>query len=294
MFILPSLAAISASMGWAVGFILAQTPARRIGAFEFTRIQLLVCAAISAFICTFLGYWQSLDWSYYPSFFLSTGIGIILGNLLMIECLRLGGARRADLLMTLKAPIVSILAYYWLGEVLSIIDIIGGVIILSGIAIAILNESKDQSEAVRGPIALVILLGLLAASCQGLSFLLLKPALLSGSEPLAITAVRLTGAALILSLIGLWPAHPIAPQAKLDKPLLFQTAIPGILGYIVSSSFLLYAISNTHTGLATILGSLSPVIVLPIMAFKNRKLPSFSGLAGATLSVLGAGIIIIF
>ena len=104
MIILPILAALGASFGWAAGIVLAQQPAQQLGSFEFTRIQLIACSAILAAICSGLGYWQSVDWSHWPAFAASICIGIILGNLAMIECLRRGGPRRTELLLSLKAP----------------------------------------------------------------------------------------------------------------------------------------------------------------------------------------------
>ena len=46
MLILPIFAAVIASFGWATGIVLAQSPAQKLGAFEFTRIQLIACSAI--------------------------------------------------------------------------------------------------------------------------------------------------------------------------------------------------------------------------------------------------------
>ena len=95
MLVLPILAALTASFGWATGIVLAQRPAQKLGAFEFTRIQLIACSAILAGFCTVMGYWQYVAWGYWPSFAASICFGIVLGNLAMIECLRRGGDRKS-------------------------------------------------------------------------------------------------------------------------------------------------------------------------------------------------------
>ena len=41
MFKYPILAALGAYFGWAAGIVLAQSPAKQLGVFEFTRTQLL-------------------------------------------------------------------------------------------------------------------------------------------------------------------------------------------------------------------------------------------------------------
>lgn len=91
MLVLPILAAVTASFGWATGIVLAQSPAQKLGAFEFTRIQLIACSAILATICTAMGFWQTVAWGYWLSFVASICFGIVLGNLAMTECLRRGG-----------------------------------------------------------------------------------------------------------------------------------------------------------------------------------------------------------
>ncbi|MEJ8475884.1 DMT family transporter [Roseibium algae] len=293
---LPVLASLVASFGWATGIVLAQAPARALGAFEFTRIQLIACSAIVALLCSALGYWQSVDWQAWPAFVLNIGLGIFLGNLAMIECLRRGGPRRTELLLCLKAPLVAAMAYLWLGEVLQPGDIAGAVFVLAGIGLAIFygNDPSVESERMSGGLLPVVLLGAGAAALQGFGYLVVKPMLLSGTEPLAVSAVRLLGAALLISVIGLWPAKAFRSDADLTTMLLARTILPGFIGYVVASSLLLYAFANLPAGLAAVLGSLSPVFVLPVLWLKERRPPRPQALFGAALAVVGASIIMIF
>ena len=295
MFILPAFAAIGASFGWACGIILAQSPARAIGAFEFTRIQLIACGAILSFLCAIFGYWQSVEWDYWQAFAFSIGLGIILGNLAMIECLRLGGPRRTELLLSFKAPLVALMAYLWMGETLSNTDLFGAAIALSGITLAILfgGGRRHVNDPVDGSIIIVVGLGLFAAACQGAGFLLIKPAMQAGTEPLAASAVRIVGASLLISLVGLWPAKSLRSKVEVTPYLLFRTIIPGFIGYGISSSLLLYAFAHFNAGIAAVLGSLSPVIVLPLIWFKNGTPPHAIAWLGASLSILGTAIMVL-
>jgi drug/metabolite transporter (DMT)-like permease len=292
----PVMASLAASCGWAVGIVIAQAPARALGAFEFTRIQLIACSMIVSLVCAVLGYWRSVDWNAWPAFALSICLGIFLGNLAMIECLRRGGPQRTELLLCLKAPIVAGMAYFWLGEVLQPADLAGTACILAGIGLAIFygHDRSADSDRVTGGLLPVLLLGFGAATCQGFGFLIVKPVLLSGTEPLAVSAVRLLGAALLISVIGLWPTRVFRPRTEVTPGLVMHTILPGFIGYVVSSSLLLYAFANMHAGLAAVLGSLSPVFVLPILWLKNQRLPRPQAIAGAALAVAGATVILIF
>lgn len=294
MFLLPAFAALGASFGWATGIVLAQMPAQRIGAFEFTRIQLLTGGATLALLCTIFGLWDSVDWGFSPAFAASSVIGILLGNLAMIECLRRGGPRRTELLLALKAPVVALMAYGWLGEALSMMDLLGGAVALAGIGLAIFfgGKSAAPSDAVKGSLGLVLLLGVVAAGFQGFGFLIVKPAMQAGAEPLAISAIRLLGAALVISLLALWPAALFRSETEVTPLLLGRTILPGLIGYGLSSSLLLYAFANFDAGVATVLGSLSPVLVLPILWIKDGVAPRPLAVAGAGLAVLGVSILL--
>ena len=294
--LLPALAATTASLGWATGIVLAQRPAQLLGAFAFTRIQLIACSAIMVLLCTLLGYWSSVSWQHWPAFLSSTCIGIILGNLAMIACLRRGGPRRTELLLSLKAVLVTLMAFFWFNEIPSTSDLIGSGITLTGVLIAVAfnGSSAAESDRLNGSLATTLLLGLFATACQGFGFLALKPALLAGTEPLAATAIRLLGAALIISLIALWPASTLKARQTITPALLRQTILPGFIGYGVSSSLLLYAFAHLDSGVATVLGSLSPILVLPILWLKDKIPPPTSGVVGALIAVIGTSIIFIF
>ncbi len=295
MVLLPIAAAVGASTGWATGIVLAQRPARLLGAFEFTRIQLTACAAILMVVCTFLGYWPAVLWHHWPAFLFSSIIGIIIGNLAMIECLRRGGPRRTELLLSLKGPIVALMAYLWLGETLSLWDTLGGMLVLTGIFLAIQfgNDAHSASDRLDGKLFAVLLIGAFATLCQGFGFLVLKPAMTEGMAPLSVAAIRLVVAAFIISVVALWPAKAFDPKTTLTPPLLGRTILPGVIGYIVSSSLLLYAFANFHAGLAAILGSLSPVIVLPIIWLKEKRPPRPFAVLGPLAAIAGTAMIVL-
>ncbi|MGX1496757.1 drug/metabolite transporter (DMT)-like permease [Labrenzia sp. MBR-25] len=293
MLLLPIAAAVGASTGWATGIVLAQRPARLLGAFEFTRIQLTACSAIVSALCAILGYWSAIPWHHWPAFVLSTIFGILAGNLAMIECLRRGGPRRTELMLSLKGPIVAVMAFFWFGETLDSWDVLGALVVLSGLLLAVQFGGNEDSDCDRlnGQLWTVVLLGLVAVLCQGFGFLAVKPAMAEGMSPLAVSAVRLLGAAFIMSVIALWPARAFQPKTRLNASLLGQTILPGVIGYIVSTSLLLYAFKNFHAGLAAVLGSLSPVLVLPLLWLKERQAPKPVAALGAFVVIGGTAII---
>ena len=209
-------AALGASLCWAVGSLIAHRPATQLGAFEFTRTQLISSFALLIVIVTALNGWQSVTWMYWPSFVAASLIGVVFTNLAMIACLRRGGPRRMQLLVSMSAPFAALLGFLFLGESMSPRKLIGVGLAFSGLLLAILFGRRGQHriEAVQGSLAVVIALGLFAAICHAVGLIALKPALLAGTDPLAATALRTGGGALVISVVALWPAEALETPTK--------------------------------------------------------------------------------
>ncbi len=296
MAILAISSALGASFGWACGSMLAHKPLKQIGVFEFTRIQLLTSGAILCVLSSALGYWQSVDWSQWPVFAVSILVSVLAGNLALMACLSRAGPRQTELLLSLKTPIVAVLAFVFLGETLSPIEMAGIVIALSGICIAILYGGSAQEVAsVRssGGIWIVVLLGVISASAQGIGVLILKPLLQAGTEPIAVSAVRVTGAAFVVALVGLLPIGSFRAPAEMSWLLLFRVVLPGFIGYGVSVSLLLYALAHYDAAVAMVLSSLSPVFILPLLWARTGNMPRPMAWGGAMLSLTGTAIILL-
>jgi drug/metabolite transporter (DMT)-like permease len=178
------LAALGASMSWAAGSLMAYRPAVHLGAFEFTRTQLVSSAFVLALITSLMGAWGSVTWEIWPAFAVSSLIGVVLSNLAMAACLSRSGPRRTQLLETASAPIAAALGWYVLGESISLQMLLGSAIALVGIAIAVVHGGgpKAQSEPICGSLISVVLLGIVSAAAQAIGLIAMKPALLAGTD----------------------------------------------------------------------------------------------------------------
>ncbi|WP_415403316.1 DMT family transporter [Tateyamaria sp. SN3-11] len=290
MSVLAGGAALLASLGWATGIVFAERPARLLGTFDFTRIQLVICAVTAIALSSLFGLWASVDPGQWPAYVVSSVIGIVVGNIAMVGCLRLGGPRRAELLVSLKPLCIGLIAYLWFEELPDLRDAIGALIVMAGIVLAI---APDQQEAGNSaPLWQVIALGLLATISQSIGFLVVKPALEAGADPLAVTSLRLSGAAVLVTLAGAMIGARLRTGTPISARLIAQTAFPGLLGYVLCSSLLLYALAHMEAAVASVLGSLSPVLVLPVLWIKYRRRPTMRSTLGAVASFLGIVVIL--
>lgn len=295
MSIFAMLAALGASMSWAAGSLIAYWPAVHLGAFEFTRTQLVSSAFVLALITSLMGAWSTIPWEIWPAFVISSLVGVVLSNLAMAACLSRGGPRRTQLLETASAPIAVMLGWYVLGEHISLQMLIGSGIALVGIALAIIRGSgpKTESEPLFGSLTSVVLLGILSAASQAIGLIAMKPALLAGADPVAASTLRTGGAAMIMTLLALWPAKVFTPASERTRSIVLWAVFPGILGYVIAVSLLLYALRNGSTGVAAVLGSTSPVLMLPMIWFVTGERPPSLAWIGALLVVTGTGVMLI-
>ena len=286
-------AALGASTCWAVGSLIAHRPATQLGAFEFTRTQLISSFALLIVIVTAFDGWQSVTWAHWPSFVAASLIGVVFTNLAMIACLRRGGPRRMQLLVSMSAPFAALLGFLFLGESMSPRKLIGVGLAFSGLLLAILFGRRGQHriEAVQGSLAVVIALGLFAAICHAVGLIALKPALLAGTDPLAATALRTGGGALVISVVALWPAEAFVTPTKRTPGVVLRAILPGFVGYVAAVSLQLYALRSYDAGIVAVLSSMAPVVMLPMIWIMSGDPPPWSAWLGAILAVLGAGII---
>lgn len=298
MVVLGTLAGLGASFAWAVAPLIAYRPAKSLGAFEFTRIQLVSAFAVLLLAVTTTTGWSSISAAHAPAYAVSSLVSVVLGNLALVACLRLGGPQRMELLFALNAPMAAFLGYLLLSETLAYLQIVGIGIGVGGVMVAVIfgNRSasgREHSDALSATsLRKVILFGLAAAACNAVGLIVLRPVLASGTEPLAATALRTGGAALILSIVALWPLKLFQPQTERTASLTVTTIVPGILGYVIAVSLQLYALKIFGVGTAALLGSVSPVMILPLMWLVKKERPHLAAWIGAALVVIGTGLTI--
>lgn len=298
MIALGVLAGLGASFFWALGSLLAHTPARRLGAFEFTRTQLISAACILLILVTLSGRWATVAWTYAPAFAVSSVVGVVLGNLAAVSCLARGGPRRTQLLMAMNAPIAGILGYIVLRETMSAPQLGGAFLVLTGVVLAILHNRRarqhaDAKDAVHGSFAAMLTFGLLAATCNAIGLVALKPALIAGTDPLVASALRTGGGAAIMVVLALWPAKAFEPASQRTGRLVLAAILPGILGYVVAVSLQLFALQSFNPGTAAVLSSAAPVMILPMIWIATRERPPTPAWIGAGLALIGAGLIVL-
>lgn len=298
MISLSLLSGLGASFFWALGSLLAHAPARHLGAFELTRTQLISSFFVLFVIVTATGGWATVSWAHAPAFGIASLFGVVLGNLAMMACLARGGPRRTQLLMACNAPIAACLGNALYGEVLSERQLAGAALVLLGIVLAILRSGPAQrtanatTDVVHGSLILMLALGVAAAMCNAVGLVAMKPALIAGTDPLAASALRTGGGALIISVFALCPSKLFEPRSPRTARIVLMAIAPGLLGYVVAVSLQLVALRMLGAGVAAVLSSAAPVLILPMIWVASRNRPSIGAWVGAGLVFAGVSLLV--
>lgn len=291
----PEALALLAAACWAVSSLFSAPPAQRLGAFAFSRWRMLFASLLLWGLALFSGGWRSLDASAMGLLALSGLAGIFIGDTALFACMNRLGPRRSGVLFACHALFSGVLAWVWLGEVLWGWALLGSVLLVAGVMLAIVwGKRSDEAhhwEQTRGRLAVGVALGLLAALCQSVATLMLKPLMSTGMDAAAASAVRMTLALAAHGVLWLlWRgARAQAPVRWTDVGLTFLSAA---VAMALGMTLILKAMHLGQAGLVAVLSSVTPILILPLLWLVYRRRPAVGAWWGAALAVSGTVLIL--
>ena len=291
----PEALALLAAACWAVSSLFSAPPAQRLGAFAFSRWRMLFASLLLWALALFSGGWRNLDISALGLLALSGLIGIFIGDTALFACMNRLGPRRSGVLFACHALFSGVLAWVWLGEVLWGWALLGSALLVAGVMLAIVwgkrSDEAHQWEQTRGRLAVGVALGLLAALCQSVATLMLKPLMSTGMDAVAASAVRMTLALAAHGVLwGVWRgARAQAPLRWSDAGLTFLSAA---VAMALGMTLILKAMQGGQAGLVAVLSSVTPIVILPLLWLVYRRRPALGAWWGAALAVCGTVLIL--
>ena len=285
--------AISAAAIWSGVALSATRMVRYFGSYNYNLLRLLgIIVIFSPYV--FLR-WEPLYFenSIFLAIFLSSIIGIIIGDTFLFICLKRLGPRRQALLFSMQIPFTIVLAEIFLQSLPSITELVGCALIFSGILIAIqFNRSipNDDLENIQGNKYTGLLAGIGLALCQSIGIILMKPAL-GSTDPIIVSYLRIIIAAVIMfgSLFFI-KNNRLWEKMKDYKKTIFSIFL-GFMGMGVGMTMLIYALKFGNPGVISTLSSTMPIMIIPILWVITKNYAGHLAVIGAALTCLGAGII---
>jgi drug/metabolite transporter (DMT)-like permease len=220
-------------------------------------------------------------------------IGLVLGDAALFQAFVLIGPRLVTLIMALVPVVSTLIAWFFLGEQLALIEMAGILIAVTGI-VAVVSErgngglSIDRKQYLAG-----VAFGLLGVIGQAVGLVLAKRGLEGDFPALSGVLLRMTTAMVVMWVLTLLQGQV---SLTLQTAARNKRALRSIIGGSVVGPFLgvwlsLVAIQSTYVGIASTLMALTPVIMLPVVKWGFKEHISKWAVGGTLVSLAGVAII---
>ncbi len=294
------VSALVATVLFAGSVIAASRSARLLGA-QVANFWRIVWAAV------FLGLWahtlgQGWGGGAFALFFLSGMIGFGLGDYALFEALPRLGPRLSSLMINcLAAPFAAVIEWLWLDTRLSAAQMLGGVTILTGVALSLAPErglSLSRRQRWIG-----IACGVVAGFGQGLGAVITRKAFAvaaAAGEPVdggTAAYQRILGGLAFVALPYVWGRwrrrwRGVPPSGPTADPIARRRAwawvlVNALAGPSVGVGFYQWALKTMPSGVVLPITAMTPLVVVPFTYLFEGDRPGWRSLAGGVLAVAG-------
>ncbi|MEH8019334.1 DMT family transporter [Rheinheimera muenzenbergensis] len=275
---------------------MSATASTHLGAFAFTRWRMLCAAVMLWLIAAVSGGWVTLAVDSLGLLVLSGVIGIFIGDTALFAAMNRLGPRRAGVLFATHSLFSVILAYFFLGETQWGWTLVGSSLLVSGVMTAIFFGKRKTElhawEANQSQLRSGVALGLLAALCQAVATLMLKPLMETNIDAIAASAVRMSTAFTLHQLIFMLGFRVAQAYLPMTKKIFLLVLANAALSMVLGMTLILYALRYGDAGMVAVLSSVSPVLVLPLLWLVYKRSPAWGAWFGALLTVAGTLLIL--
>ncbi len=223
--------------------------------------------------------------SSYILLLLSGVIGIGLGDTMFFASLNLLGAGLTGIVICMYSPFIIMLSVLWLGESLTLLQVIGALLIISAVLIATIEKRDEKISHSR--LLFGILSGVFSSACMAVGIVMIKP-LLERSPLLWLTEVRLVGGtvALVLFLLLHPGRHRIMNSLILRKS--WQYTISGsFFGAYIAMIVWLAGMKYTLASIASALNQTSTIFIFIFAGIFLKEPFNVRRTIGIILAVMG-------
>jgi drug/metabolite transporter (DMT)-like permease len=287
--------AFLAALCWAGSAAFASRSTKLIGGSEANFWRL-------TFATILLGAWafiigQGVAGAAFPAFMLSGIIGIGVGDVALFQALPRLGSRLSMLLnQCLSAPIAAFIEWMWLGTTLNWMQIVCGLTILAGVAMAL--APGGHLVITRRNLWIGIIAGIIAALGNATGAVLSRKGYAVAEEAHqhldGATAAfqRLVGGLLVA---GIWlllvkrtnQTARFASTSEKWKKIWPWVLANAIAGQTLGVSFFQRALQKEPTGVILPIVALTPLLVIPFSRYLENERPTVRSLIGGVIAVAG-------
>ena len=285
--------ALGAAFCWSVSLILFKS-SDEVSPMAMNLFKNLVAIALLAVTLVFLGHGLDLersgsDWARLA---VSGVLGIAVADTLIFIALQRLGAGLLAVVDTAYAPTMVSLSVLALGERPGGAFAVGGLLVLAGVLLAILEKPSGPPRP-RGELASGIATGLVGILVMGFGVMLAKPVVERG-HLVEVSLVRLVaGAASQLAWVAVFPAQRGALAVLKPGPAWRRLGPAAFLSAYLSMLLWLGGFKWTTASRASVLNQMTTVLTIVLARIFLGETLTLRRAAGAVVAVAGALVILL-
>jgi drug/metabolite transporter (DMT)-like permease len=297
-------AALLSAFLFALGGHFYSDAVKRIGSYSVNALRILIyIVGVSIVYVAIFGFSiphaEAIQWLYLG---ISAFSGLVLGDFLFFVALKHISPRLTFLIAAPLAPIISaVIGLFLIGEKLAVKDIAGIFIVLFGILIVLSkNGSRDSGGDENGKKTFGIITAVLCALGQGLSMVFTKLGIIGGTgiitkplDPFATSVIRTFFGCIIIWGMVFASGRTKSVIGSMNKKSGFKPLLLGSLISLTGIWMLLFALTHSKVGVAATLGSMMPVMIIPIVFVMKKEKTGARGIIGSIMSVAGVAVLML-
>jgi drug/metabolite transporter (DMT)-like permease len=289
------IAAIITAVCWSFTSIFFNNASRLIGSVKVNRLRLLVSTVILVLV-----HWVVMgslipigatpeQWLWLG---LSGIIGLALGDAFLFQAYVHIGARLTTVIMALDPVFSALIAWIWLGEKLTPMEITGILITVLGVGWVVMEQHNGQSSRTRKDLVLGILCGIGAVLGQAIGFVLSKKGLANNFSPLSGVLMRIIVASSVMWILALFSGQMKETIKGFTESTARNNILAGsVLGPCLGVWLSMVAVQLIPVGIASTIMATRPILLLPLSKVIYKEKISMRAIIGTVIALIGVSVI---
>lgn len=287
------MAALAVAFFWTITALSFESASKKVGSLAVNLIRLFIgFFFLSVFSFFYRGHLFPDDAGLYQWIWLSLSglVGFVLGDLFLFKSYTVIGSRLAMLIMTLVPPITAGLGFVFLGEKLTLFNLLGMSLTVAGIFTAIFSRASQGEKLKLNMPVKGFLLALGGAVGQASGLVLSKKGM-GSYDPFAATQIRIiTGMAGFTAMVFLMKRGWQIRNAFRHKIGMRGIVIGSFFGPFLGVSFSLLSVKYTETGIASTIMAMVPILIIAPSVLLLKQKVTLREILGAVISVIGVAL----
>jgi len=287
-------AALMTALCWTVTALCFESAGKKVGSLAVNLYRLVIAFFLLGIFTQFTrGMFLPFDatGSNWLWLLVSGIIGFVIGDMFLLQAYVEIGSRISMLILSSAPPITAIIGYFFMGETIKLLGIIGMLAAMGGIAIVILSRNADDKKLRLSHPAKGLTYAFIGALGQAMGLIFSKIGI-GSYNPFAATQIRVIAAIIgfsaVITATKSWGKLKLAIK---DRGAMRNIGMGAFFGPFLGVSFSLLAVQYTATGIVSTITSISPILIIPasIMIFKEKVLPK--EILGALITITGVALL---